>query len=53
MGPRSPNTVYSYLYRKTGDIFGFKGPTIPKGGMGSVSNAMEKSAKAAGVEIIL
>ena len=52
MGPRSPNTVYSYLYRKTGDIFGFQGPTIPKGGMGSISNAMEKSAKAAGVEII-
>ena len=28
MGPRSPNTVYGYLYRRMGDIYGFKGPAV-------------------------
>jgi phytoene dehydrogenase-like protein len=28
MGPRSPNTVFGYLYRRLGDIYGFKGPCV-------------------------
>lgn len=49
LGPRSPNTILTYLYRMAG-----KHGTLsaPKGGMGAVTNAMSASAKAAGVEII-
>jgi phytoene dehydrogenase-like protein len=49
LGPRSPNTILTYLYRMAG-----KHGTLsaPKGGMGSVTKAMCDSAKAAGVEII-
>ena len=52
MGPRSPNTVYSYLYKKTGEIFGYNGPSLPKGGMGSITKAIAKSAQSVGVEIM-
>ncbi|MCP4124636.1 MAG: NAD(P)/FAD-dependent oxidoreductase, partial [Bacteroidetes bacterium] len=51
MGPRSPNTVFGYLYRHTGDVFGYKGPSVIRGGMGSVGDAFANAAKAAGVEI--
>ena len=51
MGPRSPNTVYGYLYRRMGDIFGFKGPAVVKGGMGAVGQAMADAARAKGVDI--
>jgi len=51
MGPRSPNTVFGYLYRHTGDVFGYKGPSVIKGGMGAVGDALANAAKAAGVEI--
>ncbi|RLA04939.1 MAG: NAD(P)/FAD-dependent oxidoreductase [Gammaproteobacteria bacterium] len=51
MGPRSPNTVFGYLYRRLGDVFGFKGPAILKGGMGTLGNALASSAKTAGVTI--
>ena len=51
MGPRSPNTVYGYLYRRMGDVYGFKGPSVVKGGMGAVGKAMGNAAKAAGVDI--
>ncbi|MFQ3333939.1 MAG: phytoene dehydrogenase-like protein [Woeseiaceae bacterium] len=49
LGPRSPNTILTYLFRMAG-----KHGTLstPKGGMGSVTKAMSDSAKAAGVEII-
>ncbi|MFT5074504.1 MAG: phytoene dehydrogenase-like protein [Patiriisocius sp.] len=51
MGPRSPNTVYGYFYRRMGDIFGFSGPAVVKGGMGAVGEAMAKAARASGVDI--
>ena len=51
MGPRSPNTVFGYLYRRIGDIHGYKGSAVVKGGMGALGAAMANSARAAGVEI--
>ena len=51
MGPRSPNTVYGYLYRRMGDIYGFNGPAVVRGGMGAVGEALSNAAKAAGVDI--
>jgi phytoene dehydrogenase-like protein len=51
MGPRSPNTVYGYLYRRMGDVYGFKGPAVVKGGMGAVGEALAKAARARGVDI--
>ncbi|MDG1310968.1 MAG: NAD(P)/FAD-dependent oxidoreductase [Porticoccaceae bacterium] len=53
MGPRSPNTVYGYLYRRMGDVFGYKGPAVVKGGMGAVGEAMANAARAKGVDIQL
>ncbi len=50
-GPRSPNTVLAFLYRRVGETFGFEGPAIPSGGMASVSDAIASSAKSLGVEI--
>ena len=51
MGPRSPNTVFGFLYRRLGEVFGFHGPAVPAGGLGSVAEALGASAQAAGVEI--
>ncbi|MFK8050011.1 MAG: phytoene desaturase family protein [Halioglobus sp.] len=51
MGPRSPNTVFGYLYRRIGDIHGYSGSALVKGGMGALGQAMANAAKAAGVEI--
>jgi len=51
MGPRSPNTVFGYLYRHLSDVYGYKGPSIVKGGMGAVGDALAGAAKAAGVDI--
>jgi len=51
MGPRSPNTVFGYLYRRMGDVYGFNGPAVVKGGMGAVGEALGNAAKAAGVDI--
>ena len=51
MGPRSPNTVFGYLYRRVGDVHGYNGPAVVKGGMGAVGTALAKAATAAGVEI--
>ena len=45
MGPRSPNTVFGYLYRRVGDIYGYKGPALVKGGMGAVGEALAASAR--------
>jgi phytoene dehydrogenase-like protein len=52
MGPRSPNSVLSYLYRLTGQLG--KNDTavsLPAGGMGAVTEALRKAAEAAGVTI--
>jgi len=51
MGPRSPNTVFGYLYRRLGDYFGYSGPALVSGGMGALGQAFANAAEAAGVEI--
>lgn len=53
MGPRSPNTVYSYLHRITGEHLSGTGTTQVMGGMGVLGDALAESAKAAGAEIKL
>ena len=52
LGPRSPNSVLTYLYRhavRSGGRHGAVG--VPKGGMGSVAAALASSAAAAGASI--
>ncbi len=52
MGPRSPGSVLTYLYRIAMGEKGREGAImLPKGGMGSVTEAMAKAALAAGAEI--
>jgi len=51
MGPRSPNTVFGYLYRRLGEYFGYTGPALVSGGMGALGQAFASAAEAAGVEI--
>jgi len=48
LGPRSPNTIMTYLYRLAGD-HGRAG--VPAGGMGSISNELAHVARNAGVTI--
>lgn len=48
LGPRSPNTMMTYLYRMAGS----HGRTsVPAGGMGSVSNQLAQAARNAGATI--
>ena len=48
LGPRSPNTMLTYLYRMAGN----NGKVaIPRGGMGMVSALFAQSARTAGAEI--
>lgn len=52
MGPRSPGTVYTLLYRMAGAISGHAGAIgLPAGGMGAVADAFATAARARGVEI--
>ena len=51
MGPRSPNTVFGYLYRRIGDVHGYNGPAVVKGGMGALATSVANAARAVGVEI--
>ncbi|MDE0063591.1 MAG: NAD(P)/FAD-dependent oxidoreductase [Gammaproteobacteria bacterium] len=51
MGPRSPNTVYSYLHRHMNDDAGAAGPAVVKGGMGALGEAFAAAAEAAGAEV--
>jgi phytoene dehydrogenase-like protein len=54
LGPRSPGTVLSLLYRLTGAIDNVQGAlALPKGGMGAVTAALAKAATAKGAEIRL
>jgi len=53
MGPRSPNTVFSYLHRLIGEQFGFTGPKQVMGGMGRLGEALTAAAKAQGADIRL
>jgi phytoene dehydrogenase-like protein len=48
LGPRSPNTFMTYLYRLAGDHGRF---AVPAGGMGNVSNELAHAARDAGVTI--
>ena len=48
LGPRSPNTYLTYLYRQAGD---HGRNAVPAGGMGSVSNELAQAARNAGVTI--
>jgi len=52
MGPRTPTSVLSYLYRLTGETGG-SGLAVPKGGMGTVTAALAAAAQKAGAEIKL
>ncbi len=49
LGPRSPNTMFTYLYRLAGDNGRC---AIPKGGMGMVSAVLAQAARSAGAEIV-
>jgi len=49
MGPRTPNTVLTYLQRLWGECQDTQ--MIPKGGMGKISEILEKAAIDAGVKI--
>ena len=48
LGPRSPNTIMTYLYRLAGD---HGRVAMPAGGMGSVTDALASAARSAGVTI--
>jgi phytoene dehydrogenase-like protein len=48
LGPRSPTTLFTYLYRLAGDEGRV---SAPKGGMGSVSDQLAHVAREAGVTI--
>jgi phytoene dehydrogenase-like protein len=48
LGPRSPNTIMTYLHRLAGDRGRI---AVPKGGMGSVSEELAHVARDAGVTI--
>ncbi len=48
LGPRSPNTIMTYLYRNAGNHGRMD---VPKGGMGSVSEALAHTARSSGVTI--
>ncbi len=48
LGPRSPNTLMTYLYRQAGD---HGRNSVPAGGMGSVSNELAQAARSAGATI--
>ena len=53
MGPRSPNTVFSYLHRTIGEQFGIKGPQQVIGGMGQLGTALAQAAQSLGAIIQL
>ena len=53
MGPRSPNTVYSYLHRATGEHLGQTGTTQVIGGMGALGKALATAAEKHGATLKL
>ena len=53
MGPRSPNTVFTYIHRMVGEALGNRGVSQVMGGMGRLGDALLGSAQAQGVEIRL
>lgn len=54
LGPRSPTSLLGLFYRLTGEALGTGGGQyLPKGGMGTVGQAMARAAEKAGVTIRL
>ena len=53
MGPRSPNTVFTYIHRMVGEVLGNQGVRQVMGGMGRLGDALLSSAQAQGVEVRL
>ncbi len=52
MGPRSPNSVLTCLYRLTGQLNSNDSAiSVPLGGMGNVTGSLRQAAEAAGVDI--
>lgn len=52
-GPSTPGTGYLFGYHASGEFEGTFGRwAFPKGGMGSITSALEKGAKAYGVDMI-
>ena len=52
LGPRSPTSALGLYYRLAGEVNGaMAGDVIPMGGPGAIISAMEKAARAAGVDI--
>ena len=52
LGPRSPNSLLTLLYRMAGEVGGRRGAlALPKGGMGKVTAALAAAARGAGAEI--
>ena len=52
LGPRSPTSVLTLLYRLAGEASGRQGRiALPAGGMGSVTDALRRAAETAGAEI--
>lgn len=49
MGPRTPNTVLTYLHRLRGEVQGSQ--SLPPGGMGQIVSALSEAARKAGVTI--
>ena len=53
MGPRSPNTVYSYLHRVTGEHLAQTGTTQVMGGMGALGQCLAAAAEKRGATLRL
>ena len=53
MGPRSPNTVFSYLHRATGEHLGQSGTTQVMGGMGALGRCLAIAAEKQGATVQL
>ena len=51
LGPRSPNTVFTYLQRRLAEAWGEGGVYQVKGGMGAFGQALASAANAAGVSV--
>ena len=54
LGPRTNNSVITYLHQLTGDLNGVQGSyAIPNGGMSSYTQALQNAAESAGVTVHL
>jgi len=51
LAPRSNNSVLTLLHRMSGESQGANGASLPRGGMGSVSDAIAAAAGAAGAKL--